>query len=240
MTVAFSDGTPSQNMTVGSGNSANYELEIGNGVHVTITWNSGSWDSECSYVVKYEDGTIILQNGATGGQFDVNCTGGSGTEVAPVTNLVGTLNGGSVTLTWNASADAVEYIVLRNGIPLDFTTETSFVDEAPTADVCTYCVLALDAEENASMPVCTEVTNVLDVEEAEVEFSIYPNPVNNTLYINGGSQYSYVMYNGMGQQVAAGEASGSHSINVSSIAQGVYFIRLTNGAQVSVQKVVVK
>lgn len=241
LTASFSDGTPDQNMTIGSGNSASFELEIGNGVHVTLTWHNGSWDSECSYVVKYEDGTIIMQGaGGQGGQFDVNCTGGSGSEVAPVTNLVGTLNGGSVTLTWNASADAVEYIVLRNGIPLDFTNETSFVDEAPTADVCTYCVLALDAEENASMPVCVEVTNVLDVEEAEVEFSIYPNPVNNTLYINGGSQYSYVMYNGMGQQVAAGEASGSHSINVSSIAQGVYFIRLTNGAQVSVQKVVVK
>ena len=114
LTASFSDGTPDQNMTISSGNSASYELEIGHNVHVTLTWHAGSWDSECSYVVKYGDGTIILQNGATGGQFDVNC----GLEVDPVTDLVGTLNDGIVDLSWTASLDAAEYSILRNGISL--------------------------------------------------------------------------------------------------------------------------
>ncbi|MBQ0130428.1 MAG: T9SS type A sorting domain-containing protein, partial [bacterium] len=79
------------------------------------------------------------------------------------------------------------------------------------------------------------------VEENEAEFSIYPNPVNNTLYINGGNaEYSYVMYNGMGQQVASGTAQGAQQISVSGMAKGIYFIRLTAGSKTSVEKVVVE
>ena len=238
--ATFSDGSPNVTMTINSGNSETYELEIGNGVHVTLIWHSGSWDSECSYDVKYEDGTAILHGTANGGQFDVNCSGSASGEIAPVTNLTAELQGNRVVLTWDASADAIKYLVIRNGVGLDIIEETSFIDEDPTTDVCTYCVFAIDANDNNSIPVCTEVENVLDVEEAEVEFNVYPNPVNSTLYINGGSQYSYVMYNGMGQQVAAGNASGAQMINVSNMTKGVYFIRLTSGAQISIQKVVVE
>lgn len=75
----------------------------------------------------------------------------------------------------------------------------------------------------------------------EAEFSIYPNPVNNTLNINGGdAKYSYVMYNGLGQQVANGTAQGAQQINVSGMAKGIYFIRLTAGSKTSVEKIVVE
>jgi hypothetical protein len=61
------------------------------------------------------------------------------------------------------------------------------------------------------------------------------------LYINGGNaQYSYVMYNGMGQVVASGKAQGTEQINVNNMTQGVYFLRLTTGTQVRLEKVVVK
>ena len=47
LVVAFSDGTPSQNLNVpASSSSATYVIEIGNGVHVNLSWVSGSWDSE--------------------------------------------------------------------------------------------------------------------------------------------------------------------------------------------------
>ena len=43
LTVSFDDGTESQTLTIQSGNnSASYEIEVGNGVHVTLTWSSGS------------------------------------------------------------------------------------------------------------------------------------------------------------------------------------------------------
>ena len=48
------------------------------------------------------------------------------------------------------------------------------------------------------------------------------------------------MYNGMGQKVAGGQAQGIEQINVESLTKGIYFLRLTNGSQVHVEKVVVK
>ena len=244
LVASFSDNSPQQTMTIGSGSSQSYTVEVGNGVEVTLTWRNGSWDSECSFVVHYEDGTEILsQSGSFSGTrtFTTNCSGGSSTTfIDPVENLQAEMADNNVVLTWDPVENAVAYVISRNGLVIDEVTEPTFIDESTSADFYTYCVVAFDTEENVTIPSCVEVQNVLDVNEAEVEFTVYPNPVNNTLYINGGSQYSYVMYNGMGQQVANGTAQGAQQINVSSMAKGIYFIRLTNGTQVSVQKVVVE
>ena len=62
-----------------------------------------------------------------------------------------------------------------------------------------------------------------------------------TLNIDGGNaEYSYMMFNGMGQMVANGKAQGTEQINVSDMAKGVYFLRITTGTQVRVEKVVVE
>ena len=104
LTVAFSDGTASQNMTVASGSSsATYTLEIGNGTHVTVTFASGSYDSECSFSIKYEEGDLtIYQSSGTPSagevcQFDCNC--GAATAVYTITAIssntdYGTVSGG--------------------------------------------------------------------------------------------------------------------------------------------------
>jgi hypothetical protein len=48
------------------------------------------------------------------------------------------------------------------------------------------------------------------------------------------------MYNGMGQVMVSGKAQGTEQINVNGMAEGVYFLRLTTGSQVRIEKVVVK
>ncbi len=242
--ATFSDNTPQQTMTISSGATQSYTVEVGNGVEVTLTWRSGSWDSECSFVVHYEDGTEILsQSGSFNGTrtFTTNCSGGSSTTfIDPVENLQAEMADNNVILTWDAVENAIAYTIIRNGVEIGESAEPAFTDENTMADFYTYCVIARDNQGNVSVPACVEVEDVLGINETDVEFSVYPNPVNGTLYINGGSQYSYVMYNGMGQQVAAGEASGSQTINVSNMTKGVYFLRLTSGAQVSIEKVVVE
>ncbi|MCR5657710.1 MAG: T9SS type A sorting domain-containing protein [Bacteroidales bacterium] len=104
LTVAFSDGTASQNMTVASGSSsATYTLEIGNGTHVTVTFASGSYDSECSFSIKYEEGDLtIYQSSGTPSagevcQFDCNCGAASQTYTVNVSSsntAQGTVSGG--------------------------------------------------------------------------------------------------------------------------------------------------
>lgn len=246
LNVEFSDGTPTESLTISSGNSATYTLEIGNGVHVTLTWTSGSWDTECSFTVKYEDGDDIYTCSSVHSgllyEFDCNCGGGAPISTFnPVENLQAEATNTSVTLTWNAPEGAINYIISRNGIEIGQTAETTYTDVLVSKDgVYTYCVVA-EYTDGVSVPECVIVEFFDAISENEVEFSIYPNPVNSTLTINGGAaEYSYAMFNGMGQMVANGKAQGTEQINVSEMTKGVYFLRLTTGTQVRIEKVVVE
>ena len=246
LTVSFDDGTPSQNLTINSGDaSASYTFEIGSGVHVTLTWNAGSWDGECSFTVKYEDGGIICEGSNLGTgwnfEFDCNCGGGSSPmNLDPVINLEANNSGNQVTLTWGAPDGAIGYVISRNGIEIGQVAETSYSDALVLEGTYTYCVVAMYAE-GLSVPVCVIVSAEWGLEENEAEFAIYPNPAKNVLFINGGNaEFNYAMFNGMGQQVAAGNGRGTQEINVNGLMKGVYFLRLTSGTQVRVEKVVVE
>ena len=243
--VAFDDGSPTQDLTIENGNAAEYILEIGINVHVTLSWVNGSYAYECSFTVSYEDGTVITQasnlSASWSYQFDCNCGGGSSTSVDPVTDLTGEVNGNEVTLHWNTTTnDELVFHVYRNGVKIGQTTEHTYTDMVYTEMVYTYCVVA-EMSSNLSVPSCVLIEFFDDINENEVEFAIYPNPVNNTLFVNGGdAEYSYEMFNGMGQKVAEGKATGNTQISVSSMAKGVYFLRLTSGTQVRIEKVVVE
>ena len=244
LTVSFDDGTPSQDLTC-SGNASSYTIEIGNGVHVTLNWTSGQWDSECSFNVKYEDGTMIYNCTSVHSgllyEFDCNCAGAEPLgNFAPVENLNAEVEIGSVILTWDAPEGAIGYTIFRNGLEIGGTIEPTFTDEVFSEIHFTYCIVA-NYEDGSSFPECIDVKAEMSIDETANEFVIYPNPTNSMLYINcGNAEYSYVMYNGMGQVVASGNAQGTEQINVSGMTQGVYFLRLTSGTQVRVEKVVVK
>ena len=243
--VSFSDGTPSVELTLSSGNSGTESLEIGNGVHVTLTWVTGNYSYECSFVVKYEDGTVIYQaNSPSGGvlyEFDCNCNGDTpAINFDPVENLSAEPEIGAVILSWEAPENALRYTIFRNGIELGQTEETTYTDQVFTEFHFTYCVIA-EYDGGSSVPECIDVKAELSIDESAEEFVIYPNPVNSTLYLNcGDAEYSYVMYNGMGQVMANGQSQGTTQINVNDMAKGVYFLRLTTGTQVRIEKVVVK
>ena len=246
LNVSFSDGTPSQSLTISSGNSASYTIEIGNGVHVTLNWSSGQWDSECSFIVKYEDGEDIYNCTSvhTGllYEFDCNC-GGSAPIGAynPVENLQAEATETNVILTWDAAEGAINYIIYRNGIEIGQTTETNYTDQILTKDgFLTYCVVA-EYVDGVSVPECVIVEFLDAINENVTEFAIYPNPVSNTLFVSSGNaEFTYEMYNGMGQKVAEGNATGNTQINVNDLMKGIYFLRLTTGTQVRMEKVVVE
>ncbi len=146
LTVTFSDGTPSQTLTISSGNSATYTIEVMSGTQVTLTWNNGSWPNECSFVVRYEDGTEIYSN--SGGMsspytFEVNCAGGSVPDLCdPVENLTADLDGVDVVLTWEAPATGTPtgYEVYRGTLLLSTTTALTYTDPEVEEGVYDYCV----------------------------------------------------------------------------------------------------
>ena len=103
-------------------------------------------------------------------------------------------------------------------------------------------MVATDGNGNYSAPEFATVNvGTVSVEENALDnVSIYPNPVSNTLFVNGAAEFSYEMYNGMGQKVANGEANGTAQISVSGLNKGIYFLRMTSGTQVRIEKVVVE
>ena len=103
LTVSFDDGSDPQTITLSSGSSDTQTIEIGNGVHVTLTWTSGSqWDYECSFSVSYEGDLLIYQSSGTLSagviyEFDCNCAAASQTFTVTVESEntdYGTVNGG--------------------------------------------------------------------------------------------------------------------------------------------------
>ena len=150
MHVEYADGTPAEDMTISSGNSASYSHELAAGSEVTVTWHAGNWDSECSFEIVYDDGTVIhSQSGAMAGplNFTVNCSGGGSVPefCQPVSNLTYDTDGLEVTLAWEAPEEGnpTGYEVYRGTVLLETTTELTLTNVVPEEGVYDYCVYAV-------------------------------------------------------------------------------------------------
>jgi xyloglucan-specific exo-beta-1,4-glucanase len=89
----------------------------------------------------------------------------------------------------------------------------------------------------------------LGVEEVQLSNEaapvVYPNPVNagllNIKLNNTNSNYEYQMYNVIGGLVKKGSlTTGLNTLDVSTIASGIYVVRMTDGTIVSSQKVIIE
>ena len=161
--VTYSDGTPSEQMTVQSGYSANFTRELATGSNISLTWHNGQWTSECSFEVTYDDGSVIFQNagGFNGTQtLHINCFGG-GTAPEfcdPARNLTYTAEGNIVHLTWEApeNVENAVYEVYRGSTMLVMGPATA-LDDVVEEGVYNYCVHAVYSENCQTEYVCVEV-----------------------------------------------------------------------------------
>lgn len=89
-----------------------------------------------------------------------------------------------------------------------------------------------------TIPVKINESIYTSVDENNVaSFEVYPNPMNNTLYINGDVQ-DVTIFNAVGQQVLFVESS--NEINVEDLNDGMYFVRISDKRGNSVVKKIVK
>ena len=164
------------------------------------------------------------------------------TFIAPATDLVAAVDGHDVRLSWTASADAVSYVVKRDGEQIASVTETECTDYLEETGVYKYSVYAVDANGAMAAPVSAFVeVNYDGVGEAqEVAVNVYPNPANGVLNIvTNANNYEYQIINSVGQVVMSGNANGRTALNVESL-NGVYFLRIIADGDVVVRKVTVK
>ena len=163
-------------------------------------------------------------------------------NTAPATNLQATVDGHNVALTWDASADAVKYVVKRDTETLGEVTETSFSDEVAESGTYKYSVYAVNADGSMAAPAIVMVNfDFTGVEEANAtNVSVYPNPANGVLNIvANANNYEYQIINSLGQVVMSGNANGKTTVNVSEL-NGVYFLRIIANGDVIVRKITVE
>ena len=164
------------------------------------------------------------------------------TFIAPATNLEATVDGHDVALTWGASADAVKYVVKRDGETMGEATTTSYTDNVEVGGTYKYQVYAVSAGGSMSAP-ATLMVNVefLGVEENQnVNMSVYPNPASGVLNIvTNVNNYEYQIINSIGQVVVSGNANGKTAVDVNGL-NGVYFLRVIANGDSRIEKVVIK
>ena len=163
--------------------------------------------------------------------------------IEPASNLMATVEGQNVNLSWSASADAVSYLVKRDGEAIATVTETGFVDEGLENGTYRYSVYAIDVNGSMSVAVTELVTvefTALD-ETMSANFGIYPNPAENVLNIkSNASSFDYQMINSVGQVVISGKANGKAVIDLSDVERGVYFLKVIADGNTKVEKVVLR
>ena len=247
LTVAYSDGTPSEQLTFSTGSSATITREIGSGVVVTLGWINGNYTSECSFTVAYEDGTQITSASNLSPsyhfEFTVSCAGEPMTA-APVQNLAASVEDHSIVLTWDApeTGEPTGYIVKRDGALLAEVTELTLVDENVECNVTyTYIVIAKYADGESLPEVVTAILDCTSVDENEVIMGVYPNPAESVLNINtNAASFEYMMINSVGQVVMRGVAEGNVELNVSELNSGVYFLKVIANGEAQIEKVIIK
>jgi hypothetical protein len=66
---------------------------------------------------------------------------------------------------------------------------------------------------------------------------MYPNPTNDFIKITRlTTEQHYIITNVLGENVQSGEVSQNENINVKNLQNGVYFVKLTNGATLKLLK----
>ena len=154
-----------------------------------------------------------------------------------------------VALRWTepesgSTGNLLGYRILKDGILLEELPQAQqeyFDNDVDFDETHEYIVIAIfdDGCEAESDPL--SVTVIWDaIHENGKEAKIYPNPANDVLHVEGSQVILVEVYNIMGQSVLSVNEN-FKSINISSLQNGIYFVRLkTNDGEKTLKLVIEK
>ena len=151
-----------------------------------------------------------------------------------------------ITMMWDAVDGAKGYDIYVNtadttGFYMGYTNGTAYVAGTNNEGTLEFYVVAFnDSIESAPSEVCT-ITIVDDaIDEFEASFNIYPNPVNDKLYIETQTQTQtveiYDIY-GRRQVTETQSRQGDLSVDVSCLNSGVYFVKVVTSEGETVKRI---
>ena len=250
--VKFDDGTEDQTLTIQNGNYNTYTFNVKADVEVSLEWEKGEYDSECSFVVKKTNGNIIYSSPSFSnkGEFlyswvtECSCASMSFNMCDAVQNLQGEQNQNAIKLNWEAANDADFYEIYRGTRLIGTTSETTFIDDYELTNGTTYLYNVQVIYFNESCVgklASTEVTfSTESVEENEIiNVSVFPNPNNGEFTVRCDNMNRITVYNVIGSVVKDIETN-TDSFVIEGLNSGVYFVNIRNTDSNIIKKVVVR
>ena len=243
----YSDNSESDTYTFNNGESAVFTKTLNTGVEVSLEWKKGSMDAECVYSINYASGTEIFSGkGTQKGTFFTWLNDCSSQDMIintceAVKNFNIVINDNSVILKWEApeAEGVVAYEIYRETILLGTTESLSYEDANLMSGSYTYNVRPVYESCNGAAA-SQSVTFCEGVEEMFApNVTIYPNPVNDKLFIETEVEIEeVVVYDIYGRQQTTVNGQQSLTINVSNLSKGVYFVNVKTGVGNVVKKIV--
>ena len=250
LTVRYSDGTPDDTFTIDYGYNETYTRTVNSGVELILEWSKGSYDTECSLVVRLENGTTIYQ----GGNFSNgiiyswihDCYGATSVfsmceSVQNLTLVTPQEMPYPASFTWEAPAseDILHYEIYRNSRFMGITEELSYTDETTADSVCYIYSIRPIYEDCDGLMSHIEIHYIVDINEnSKIKASIYPNPSNDNFNIVCENMTRITVYNVMGAMILDAQVN-DNRYTVSDLNAGVYFINIhDNDGNVVTKKVV--
>ncbi len=112
-----------------------------------------------------------------------------------------------------ASEQAIHSIILRNGWLYFMSTDGDEISRERISDIRS---IVFPSNHSGGLDV---------IELPEEHIRIYPNPVQETLYIESAAETAYKVYDLDGRSLMSGEGN---TINVSSLTKGTYLLQINN------------
>jgi hypothetical protein len=179
---------------------------------LTLTITTDSWGSEVTWDVRDYSGTMVASGGPYGNNSTYTETISLPSESCYTFNIYDSYGDG----------------LLSGGV--------SLVDDQGTVIWQSNGDYGSGASKTFGFQVVTLGTN--DVQT--IGAVIYPNPAQNIVNIVGADQASIAVYDLLGRNVwTQAQASNQVQMDVTSLAAGTYFVRLTKGNQVQTEKLVI-
>ncbi len=134
-----------------------------------------------------------------------------------------------VTMSWDAAENANQYVIYLNGEILDVTNNTSYIKGFDEEGTHSFAVVSVCEDGESEVSETFEFQLVGEsIGEYENNFEIYPNPVDDVLYIKSDRNIEEVnIYNIIGIKIATVNGQQSTvNIDMSGFNPGVYFVEV--------------
>ena len=166
------------------------------------------------------------------------------TPSVPQNLSANTLDARSISLSWTSAPNATSYNVYLGTEKLANVTTTYYLAEElePNTEYC-FTIAAANSisESEKSAEACAKTLDNVGLEELSSSINIYPNPVNNKLYIETDVEIEdVVVYDVFGRQQdnKTTRQQGDATIDVSKLDAGVYFVKIKTAEREIVKRII--